>query len=169
MNHPKAFSDNALSVRDPRWQWINVRQVVDDVSESLTARLAAQGVETVADVPNQLSIMADRELLCDALSRLVTNALEAMPTGGRLVITSYVGPRGLELEVADSGWGLSDEARRRAFEPFFTTKSGGGGLGLAIVRRIANAHGGDVVAANCPEGGAAFTLRIPQRVCRSAA
>jgi signal transduction histidine kinase len=92
-----------------------------------------------------------------------------MPQGGRLVVTSFIGPRGLELEVADSGSGLSDEARRRAFEPFFTTKSGAQGLGLAIVGRIAQVHGGDVTAANCPEGGAAFTLRFPPRAAKSAA
>jgi signal transduction histidine kinase len=49
------------------------------------------------------------------------------------------------------------------FEPFFTTKGGGTGLGLAIVERIAAAHGGRATVANCPEGGAAFTLIIPQR------
>ncbi len=104
-----------------------------------------------------------------AILKLALNALEAMPRGGRLVVTSFSGSAGLELEVADSGPGLNDEVRRRAFEPFFTTKTGAHGLGLAVVHRLAEAHGGDVVAMNCPEGGAAFTLRIPLRAARAAA
>ena len=99
----------------------------------------------------------------------MVNAVEAMPRGGRLVVTSYIGRNGLELEVADSGPGLSDEARRRAFEPYYTTKRDKTGVGLSVVRGIARAHGGDVVAANCPEGGAAFTLRFPPTVSRAAA
>ncbi len=104
-----------------------------------------------------------------ALVNLALNSLEAMPEGGRLVVTSYIGRGGVELEVADSGPGLSEEARRRAFEPFFTTKRDGAGLGLAVVHRIAEAHGGDVRAMNCPEGGAAFTLRFPERAREAAA
>jgi two-component system sensor histidine kinase HydH len=58
---------------------------------------------------------------------------------------------------------------RRAFEPFYTTKRDGAGLGLAIALRVAQAHGGDLMAANCPEGGAAFTLRLPHRALEAAA
>ena len=72
------------------------------------------------------------------------------------------GSDAVELEIADTGPGLSDEVSRRAFEPFFTTKSTGTGLGLAIVDRVAEVHGGEVLATNCPEGGAAFTIRIPR-------
>jgi signal transduction histidine kinase len=92
-----------------------------------------------------------------------------MPDGGRLTITSHTGSHGVEIEVADTGPGLSDEARRRAFEPFFTTKPSGTGLGLAIVYRIAEVHCGDVVASNCPDGGAAFTLRFPRNRIQVAA
>ena len=81
----------------------------------------------------------------------------------QLLATSAEGPDGLELEIADSGPGLSDEVQRRVFEPFFTTKNNGTGLGLAIVYRVAEAHGGEVRVQNCPEGGAAFTLRLPRR------
>jgi signal transduction histidine kinase len=94
----------------------------------------------------------------------VLNALDAMPDGGALLITSYCGHGWYELEVADSGPGLGTDALQKVFEPFFTTKSNGTGLGLAIVDRIAEVHGGEVLAQNCAEGGAAFTIKIPQPV-----
>src|SRR5271168_2021683 len=100
-------------------------------------------------------------MLRRAVLNLVLNALDAMPDGGDLVVTVWQNAGNVELEIADSGQGLSEEARERAFEPFFTTKSHGTGLGLAIVYRIAEVHGGQILAHNCPEGGAAFTLRLP--------
>lgn len=153
----------------PQVDWIAVRPIVDEVCAMLTPQLAERDIETAIDVPRQLCLMADRELLRSALLNLALNAVDAMQQGGRLVVTSYIGPRGLELEVADSGPGLSEDTQRQIFEPFFTTKLGGTGLGLATVQRIARAHGGDVVAMNCPEGGAAFTLRFPRHSLEAAA
>ncbi len=147
--------------RDPRWQTVDIRKLVDDVLDSIAPQLEAQGIVTVVDVPDNHSVRADRDMLRRAILNLSLNSLEAMIDGGELVITSFLGANGLELEIADSGPGLSDQALSRAFEPFFTTKSHGTGLGLAIVDRIAEAHGGAVLAANCPEGGAAFTICIP--------
>jgi signal transduction histidine kinase len=92
-----------------------------------------------------------------------------MPDGGELVITSCQTHAGWELEVADSGPGLPAHLSERIFEPFVTTKSHGTGLGLAVVYRVAELHGGAIAAMNCPEGGAAFNLRIPIRVPQEAA
>jgi signal transduction histidine kinase len=155
--------------RDPCWQRFEVRGLVEEVLASLAPQLAAQSIETIIDIPDRQSLTADRDMLRRAVLNLSLNALDAMPDGGRLFITTYSGPEGLELEIADTGPGLSEQAQRRAFEPFFTTKSNGTGLGLAIVDRIAEVHGGDVAAANCPEGGAAFTIRIPPRRWEAAA
>jgi signal transduction histidine kinase len=149
--------------RDPRCEAVNVPQLVGEVLTSLAPQLAAQEIEALVDVADAPLLSADREMLRRALLNLALNAVDAMPDGGRLHITSCAGPRGFELEVADTGDGLPDEVRRRAFEPFFSTKSHGTGLGLAIVERIAAAHGGDCLAHNCPDGGAAFTLRIPHK------
>ena len=155
--------------RGPQRERVAVRALVDEVCQSLDPQLSAQGIRVDLDIPAAASLWADREMLRRAVLNLTLNALDAMPDGGELVVTSYDGPDGFELEIADSGVGLSDEVRRRAFEPFFSTKNSGTGLGLAIVYHIAEVHGGAVTALNCPEGGAAFTLRFPQRLLEAQA
>jgi len=169
---PSAAPEHAvlpMHGRKAKLAWVDVRQVIDEVCAQFAQPLDAAQIETTIDVPRELGTLADQDLLRQAIANLVRNALEAMPRGGRLVVTSYCGERGLELEVADSGPGLCVDGLRRAFEPFYTTKGNGAGLGLAYVRRVAEAHGGDVVAMNCPEGGAAFTLRFPPPARRMAA
>ncbi len=154
--------------RTPRLVPVAVRELVEEIQAGLMAQLATQRVSTVIDVPERLVVVGDREMLRRAILNLTQNALDAMPQGGELVITSFAGKRGVELEIADSGTGLSPDGLARAFQPFYSTKSSTG-LGLAIVERIAQAHGGDVCVCNCPEGGAAFTLRFPRRVLEAAA
>ena len=155
--------------RDPRWQRVNLRNLVDDVLDALAPQLEAQEIAVDVDVPSALAVRADHDMLRRAVLNVVLNALDAMPDGGELVVTGVDGPFGCELEIADSGPGFSDDELRRACEPFFTTKSSGTGLGLAIVQRVTEAHGGELTLANCPEGGAALTLRIPHRRMEAAA
>ncbi len=155
--------------RDPCPLQLDLRELVDGVLAAVAPQLRAQQIDVTLDIPPGTTLLADRDMLRRAVLNLVLNALDAMPDGGELVITSWQGPQGVELEVADSGPGLDEQVRRRAFEPFFSTKPGGTGLGLAVVYRAAEAHGGDVHVLNCPEGGAAFTLRIPRRAMEAAA
>ena len=157
------------SDREPHVQTFSLRKLVDDVKDSVAPRLASQAVKAVIDVPKDCLIAADRNMFARAVLNLALNALDAMPNGGTLTVTAASGPRGVELEVADSGPGLGDDARLKAFEPFFTTKGGSAGLGLAIVGRIAEAHHGEIIAANCPDGGAAFTICIPRAQMEAAA
>jgi signal transduction histidine kinase len=155
--------------RDPQWQTFVVGDLVEEICQSLSPQLEAQRIDVDLDVPPHTLLTADREMIRRALLNLVLNAIDAMPEGGELVITSFDGRNGFELEVADSGPGLSEEQMRRAFEPFYSTKQNGTGLGLAIVYHVAEAHGGTVTAMNCPQGGAAVTIRIPRRTMRAAA
>ena len=147
--------------REPAWEDVPLRALVADVQAALAPQLEAQRIRVLLDVPESLIARVDRNMLRRAVLNLVLNALDAMPQGGDLVATGLDMPHGVELEIADSGPGLSEEALRRAFEPFYTIKSSGTGLGLAIVFHIAAVHGGSISAANCHEGGAAFTIHLP--------
>ncbi|MDA8745546.1 HAMP domain-containing histidine kinase [Rubripirellula amarantea] len=149
--------------RQPQPTSFLVCSLVEEVIESLAPQLEAQAVDVDLDVPPNSVLSGDREMVRRAVLNLVLNALDAMPDGGALVVTSYDGATAFELEVADSGPGVPEQFRRKLFEPFFSTKGTGTGLGLAIVEHIVQAHGGSVTVTNCPEGGAAFTLRFPRQ------
>jgi signal transduction histidine kinase len=148
--------------RDPDWNTFDLRTLIDDICDGLAPQLDAQHICVRIDCPRGQRMRADREMLRRGLLNLVLNAVDAMPCGGDLSLTACRTAGGVEIEVADSGPGVPPRIAEHLFEPFFTTKSSGTGLGLAIVERIAQAHGGRAIVANCPEGGAAFTLIIPQ-------
>jgi signal transduction histidine kinase len=152
------------SQRDARRERINVATLLHDVVQSLEPQFDAQDIWAKVDCPQGLMATVDPDMLKRAVLNLVLNALDALPTGGDLAITACQTCTGLEIEIADSGPGVPAAIVDRLFEPFFTTKGSGTGLGLAIVERIAAAHGGRAKVVNCPEGGAAFTLIIPQQI-----
>lgn len=150
------------SDRDPQRAPFRVGELLEEIRDSLTPQWTAQSIDAMAEADPRLSMTADREMLRRALLNLVFNAMDAMPAGGRLRLGASPAGSTIRLLVADSGPGMSEEAACRAFDPFFTTKQGGTGLGLAIVERIAEVHGGTVSAENGPDGGAVFTIEIPQ-------
>ena len=146
-----------------------LRELVENVCQPLEPRLLASAIELVIDIPAGQTVTTDQELLRRAVRNLMLNAMEAMPHGGLLVATSALSQNMVELEIADTGTSLSDEERRQAFELLPTAQRGEGGWGLAVVRRIVESLGGDITVANCPEGGVAFTLRIPRPIAKEAA
>jgi signal transduction histidine kinase len=107
-------------------------------------------------------VMADRRLLERAIVNLVENALQAVAGGGTIdVRLRNPEPGRVEIEVADSGPGLDPEVRERVFEPFFSTKTAGSGLGLALVKKIAEDHGGGVRLDSEPGAGTRAILWLP--------
>lgn len=104
-------------------------------------------------------LCCDHELLHQALVNLVRNAVEAMPSGGVLMLGVEVNDTHCQLTVRDTGSGIDPDEIDRIFNPFFTTRATGTGLGLAIVHRIIDAHGGSIAVHN--DEGAVFTLLLP--------
>jgi signal transduction histidine kinase len=143
----------------------------DIINGALAAALKAQrgdshSVRVELQVDDALPpVLADAEMLRQALINLLTNAMQAMARGGRVVVRAALergdGRPFARVEITDSGPGVPAELSDRIFQPFFTTKAAGTGLGLAIVKRIADAHQGEVTFAPAPGGGATFTLRLP--------
>ncbi|MBN1770116.1 MAG: hypothetical protein JXB32_02550 [Deltaproteobacteria bacterium] len=147
----------------PRLEPVDLRALLDVELGRLAADAAAREVRLVRDYGGEaVELRADRDQLARALANLVQNALAVSPPGGRVVVGLRPERRHVELFVADEGPGVAEEDRERVFVPFFSRRAGGTGLGLALVRRIAEAHGGSAAVADRAGGGAEFVLRLPR-------
>jgi len=140
---------------------VDLRALSDEVVSRLREARLLEGVNV--SVEGAASAAGHPEKLRQVLVNLVRNAAEAAGDGGRLSVAVAERDGSAVVSVADSGPGIPPEGRARLFEPFFTTKPGGTGLGLAVSRAIARAHGGDLVAEAPDGGGARFALRLPLR------
>jgi two-component system, NtrC family, sensor kinase len=145
-----ALSGQYLSVARQRAQQKQpekLSEIAYEACEFVRRELGQAGVRLeLAIEPDaaDLTLPLDEAQVRQALLNLLRNAKEAMPTGGRVVVSVERSDGGLNLVVDDEGIGMPATTRARLFEPFFTTKQHGTGLGLAITRQIAEAHGGDV-------------------------
>jgi two-component system, NtrC family, sensor histidine kinase HydH len=106
-------------------------------------------------------LKADREYFRQTLLNLILNGLQAMPEGGTLTLAANKSNGNILISVTDTGTGIAPENHPRIFDPYFTTKPKGTGLGLAVSRRIIEAHGGTITAANESGGGCRFLISLP--------
>lgn len=160
------FLDFARPPRpDPRP--VDVVELASQVAAGLQPRADLQGIAIVIEEPGEPVIAsADPNQLRQVLLNLLFNALDAQPRGGEVHVAAAIEGESdphLVMTVTDNGPGLPANVGERIFEPFVSTKESGLGLGLSICRRIVEAHGGNLTAANRPQGGAIFTLRFPTR------
>jgi signal transduction histidine kinase len=121
-------------------------------------------IEVSCDVESECDL--DRVRFSQVMLNILDNAIQASPAGGDIrVFCRRVEPAGvpmLEIAIRDSGPGLSPEQRQRIFEPFFTTKTKGTGLGMAIVQRIVQAHGGQIRVGEQNGPGAEIVVALPR-------
>src|SRR5690606_30493013 len=96
------------------------------------------------------------------LTNLLRNAWQSSPAGRPPVARVACDGKELVISIRDYGPGLPAEARDRIFDPFFTTRTNGTGLGLPVARRIVELHGGRITAEDAPDGGAVFSIHLPE-------
>jgi signal transduction histidine kinase len=129
----------------------------------LEPEIQKKGVTITKSLPlSGQPLFADPDLLYRTFLNILLNALQAMPEGGTLSLAVRHHPQEVEVEISDTGSGLSPEALEKAFDPFFTTKEKGSGLGLAIVKNTIEAHQGRIRLENSAQGGVAVRIVLPR-------
>jgi signal transduction histidine kinase len=159
--------------RDP----VNLNEVFAQVLELFESQVATQQIKLAQEYDQDLPFcMADRKRLHRCFSNLVSNAIQAMPTGGDLTVRTAMVPTmvfpnsglpdrqsepALRVTVSDTGQGIPAAALAHIFEPKFTTKKHGLGIGLAVSRKIVEGHRGTIEALSQPGRGTSFRITIP--------
>jgi len=160
------FSDFA-KMPPPQLERVDVNELVRQTMRLFEAQFKAEGrapiearIECAEDAG---SVEADPEQLGRALQNLALNAIDAMPGGGTLRIRTARRDGTVELEISDTGQGLTTEECERLFTPYYTTKQHGTGLGLAIVQSVVADHKGRISVESEPGRGATFRIELPEK------
>jgi signal transduction histidine kinase len=142
---------------------ININQVVNKMVtmvplQEFNEKEIALQVQLAPDVRD---VNVDEHQVYQALLNVFTNAVQAIPERGDIIISTANQKGGVVIEVTDSGIGISDEEKEKVFEPFFTKKQRGTGLGLAVVKKIMDNHNGEIRINDRQGGGTVFSLWLP--------
>ena len=158
------FSDFA-KMPQPELAPVNLNEIVRGIVKVFEAQFSAVGrppitleLHLAEDLP---TIQADATLLRRAIENLVLNAMDAMPAGGILMLRTAHENGGVDLEISDTGKGLTPEECERLFTPYYTTKQHGTGLGLAIVQSVVSDHGGSISVESETSVGTSFHIHLP--------
>jgi len=143
---------------------VDLVEMLQRMAEATRLRLSAAHVTLVTNLPTQLPpVSADETQLELAVLNLITNGVDAMPSGGTLTLQASAGEGAVRIEVTDTGTGISPEMLPHIFQPWVTTKLAGEGtgLGLSITRDVVSRLGGTVSASSAPGRGSMFAIELP--------
>ena len=142
-------------------QPINLADTLDEVLLLLEHRPLPDNVKIVRAYDRELGVEADPQQIRQVFWNLCLNALQAMVEGGELQVAARREGRLVQVRVSDAGHGIHAADLPHIFEPFFSTKSEGSGIGLALVHRIVQEHGGDIDVRSHAGQGTIFTITLP--------
>jgi two-component system, LuxR family, sensor kinase FixL len=159
---------NMVRKREAPRSLVEINDIINNLVRIVRAEAIGREVKVTAEVDSDAGqIWGDPVMLLQVLLNLTMNAFEAMaavPTDSRRLVVraGRDGNGDVLVSVRDSGPGFPSGTAEQLFEPFFSTKAEGTGMGLAIARSIIEAHGGTLLAENCDDQGACFTIRFPE-------
>lgn len=157
--------DNFLQfARSPKMkkEKIEINSVIDRTVRLVGDTLAKNKIEVEKDYTDLIfSVHADPSQLQQLFLNLILNAIEAMPHGGKLEISTRLEDHGVRIIFADTGGGIPKGLKKKIFEPFYTTRKHGTGLGLAIAHKIVENHGGRIEVESEVEKGSTFNIWLP--------
>ena len=163
MNFVNAYRDYT-TLPKPQFTNINLKQLINSVSNLLQSDIRAAGITYTAHVsPDNIEIHADETQLQMVLINLIKNAMDALEhtEKPRIQVKGAMGnAQQIIIEVTDNGPGIEPEAQERIFIPFFTTKKKGSGIGLSLSQQIIQMHGGQLKVASPPEKGTTFYVLL---------
>jgi signal transduction histidine kinase len=141
------------------YEEVDLEKLVQEVIATLTL---PENIDISTDFEQTLgSVQADGGLLRRVFTNLLTNAVQAMPDGGFIIVEGSPMKGMAKVSVSDTGPGISEENREKIFQPLFTTKAKGTGLGLAVCKRLVEAHGGEITFSTKEGVGTTFTVLMP--------
>ena len=139
---------------------IDLGALVDEVLKMLSSEAESSGVEVAQKILPDLPVLsADSERLKQVFLNLFKNAIEAMPSGGKLTVSALAQERDIIMNIADTGSGIPEGVD--IFQPFITTKAHGTGVGMAVVRELLSAHGGTISYKSKQGQGTIFEIKLP--------
>lgn len=151
----------AVRPMDAKLTGHDINQIIQDLVDFLRFELEKAHVRLELDLREVPEINVDEKYIKHALINLIKNALDAMPDGGTLTVSTAVRNGSVVVEVADTGTGISEEDMGKIFEPYFTTKDFSSGLGLTLVYKIIKEHSGEIFLRSKEGEGTTFTLTFP--------
>jgi two-component system sensor histidine kinase HydH len=151
--------------RTPNLRPCDLEAVLNRNLELLQPEIDRLGIIVTRDFQlNSRPLVVDQDLLHQAFLNILLNAIQAMPHGGHLTVSTLPGPQpgqGGEIRIQDDGEGIDPDTLKKILNPFFTTKEKGSGLGLPIVKSIIEAHQGNLTISSTPGTGTTVTITIP--------
>lgn len=152
----------AIRPSKPRLVLSRIENLLKETLDLLKQEIRNRDIDIEIDCPKPLPrIRIDRNQIKQAFFNIIRNAFQAMPGGGLLRISLSSSDQFLGISFRDTGIGIRPEDFGNIFEPYYTTKSDGSGLGLMIVQRIVQDHGGRIEVVSKPEAGTGFTILLP--------
>ena len=157
--------DKILSLRR---QWFDIKHLLETVVESFRYKAVAEGLSIIEDYQKNLELNGDIDLLEQAFSNIIDNALKYTPRGGKITIKTQEEDTDIKIMISDTGIGIPEDEIPHIFDRFYrvnrehSKKLGGTGLGLAITQRIINAHNGQIHVTSRVGKGSEFTVVFPK-------